>query len=305
MAWKLLRKPLDAQALLLNVLLYALGAGIASYLGADIRWSAYLLGQLAVLSLQVAAYYVQAYFSLETELTELLEEFFKLAKAKRVGEDLVIDRPRYILLLLALPFLALYIVALLLLIQSGQLPGAAFVLLLLLVAAWCAFSLPPLLLGTGGYRDLLQGIALMALVPAISCLLQRGSLVDLPGIFALPLLLAYLALRIVLQLEQYSEDDRRARKTMLTMIGWERGMRLHNLFLLLVYFSLGLSSLLLRLPWELLAPPLISLPFAVLQVVQMIRIHSGAKPNWRLLRFNAFSSFYLLLYLILFTLWVL
>ena len=47
------------------------------------------------------------------------------------------------------------------------------------------------------------------------------------------------------------------------------------------------------------------LQHGLLQVVQMIRIHSGAKPNWRLLRFNAFSSFYLLLYLILFTLWVL
>lgn len=305
MGWKLLRKPLDEQTLLINLLLYALGAGVASYLGTNIQWPVYLLGQVAVLSLQIAAAYVQTYFSLESDLETMLAEFFKLSKAKRVGEDLIVDRPRFIFLLLALPFLALFTLVMVLMIQGGHLPGTAFLLLLLLFAMWSVFSLPPMLLGAGPYRDLTQGIALMALVPGFACLLQRGSLVDLVGIFALPLLLGFLAMRIALSLEHYGEDERRNRKILLTMIGWDRGMRLHNLFLLLVYFSLGISSLLFRFPWELLGPILISLPFAILQIILMINIAGGAKPHWQLLRFCAFTSFYLLLYLILFTLWVL
>jgi hypothetical protein len=198
MGWKLLRKPLDLQALLLNLLLYALGVGVASYLGASIRWDVYLLGQMAVLSLQITAAYVKTYFALEEDLMTLLAEFFKLAKAKRVGEDLIVDRPRYLFLLLALPFLGIFALVLILLIQSGTLPAGAFLLLLLLFVVWSVFSLPPMLFGAGPYRDLTQGIALMALVPAFACLLQRGSLVDLLGIFALPLLLGFLTMRIAL-----------------------------------------------------------------------------------------------------------
>ena len=304
MAWKLLRKPLELQDILLNILLFALGAGLAVYLRVQIRWGVYLIGQMTVLSLHLAAVYTRAYFTLDAEWMAELAEFFKLYRAKRVGEELTVDRPQFIYLLVALPFLTIFAFSLLSLFQQGLFSAPLLLILLLNFALWGAYAVPPLLLGASPYRDLTLGTILLILLPAFSLLLQRGELVDLLVIFALPLLLVYLALRIALDLEALPEDENRNHKTMLTALGWERGMRLHNLFLLLAYTALGVSSIFFRLPWELLWPCLISLPFALVQIVQMIQIHGGAKPNWKLLRFNARTTFFLLLYLILFSLWV-
>lgn len=304
MAWKLLRKPLELQDLLLNILLFALSAGLAVYLGAQIRWGVYLIGQMAMLSLHLAAVYTRAYFTLDAEWMAELAEFFKLYRAKRVGEDLTVDRPQFIYLLAALPFLTIFVISLLSLIQQGVFSLPLLLILLLIFALWGAYAVPPLLLGASPYRDLVLAALTIILLPAFSLLLQRGEVVDLLVIFALPLLLVYLALRIALDLEDLPDDEKQDRKTMLTALGWERGMRLHNLFLLLAYAALGVSSIFFRLPWELLWPCLISLPFALAQIAQMMHIHGGAKPNWKLLRFNARTTFFLLLYLILFSLWV-
>jgi 1,4-dihydroxy-2-naphthoate octaprenyltransferase len=43
-------------------LLYALGVGIARYLGAEVDWGAYLLGQAWVTVLQLSAHYLNEYF---------------------------------------------------------------------------------------------------------------------------------------------------------------------------------------------------------------------------------------------------
>jgi 1,4-dihydroxy-2-naphthoate octaprenyltransferase len=49
--------------LLAGVLTYALGAGVADYLGRMIDWNVYLLGQAWVLLILLSAFYLHEYFS--------------------------------------------------------------------------------------------------------------------------------------------------------------------------------------------------------------------------------------------------
>ena len=142
-------------------------------------------------------------------------------------------------------------------------------------------------------------------LPAVFALLLQGSdEVGLLMVFAIMLLFLFLALRITQALEKYEEDLRMERTTLLNAIGWERGMLLHNLFVLVAFLVLLLAGVLAAFPWRLLAPCLIALPFALLQVWQMVRIAGGAPVRWRLLRFTAHTTLYLGFYLALFTLLV-
>ena len=50
--------------LLASVLLYALGGGIADYLGHAIHWDAYLAGQAEVLFLLLSSYFLREFYSL-------------------------------------------------------------------------------------------------------------------------------------------------------------------------------------------------------------------------------------------------
>ncbi|HMN62895.1 MAG TPA: hypothetical protein PJ988_21190, partial [Anaerolinea sp.] len=48
--------------LLLSLLTYALGAGIANYLGTPIYWPTYITGQAAVILLLLSSYFLREYF---------------------------------------------------------------------------------------------------------------------------------------------------------------------------------------------------------------------------------------------------
>jgi len=104
-------------------------------------------------------------------------------------------------------------------------------------------------------------------------------------------------------LERYAQDVREGRRTMLTRLGWQRGMNLHNLLILLGYFTLG-SAALVGLPWRLTWPGLLGLVIGAFQIYQMIAIGNGSKPRWVLLRITAASTFALTVYFMAFALWI-
>jgi len=66
-------------------------------------------------------------------------------------------------------------------------------------------------------------------------------------------------------------------------------MNLHHLSLIGAYLMVGVSAV-LQLPWSLTWPMLLSLPIAVLQILQVQQIAAGAKPNWRLVDLTAIAS---------------
>ena len=89
----------------------------------------------------------------------------------------------------------------------------------------------------------------------------------------------------------------------MTRLGWKTGMYIHNLFLLFTYILYGIGGV-IGLPWRLVLPAVFSMPFALLQLWEMIRINEGNKPRWRLLRLSSVASVSVLAYFIIFTLWL-
>ncbi|MCD4751943.1 MAG: hypothetical protein K8R40_02615 [Anaerolineaceae bacterium] len=304
MGWKLLWKPIKPEGILLNILFYVLGVAVAKYLGISIDWAVALIGQLALLGLHLGMVFLHTHFAMDENFLEQLQNFFKLNQTKRVGDQLIIDRPRYLFALISLPFFSLSFLSLFLLIQQGFLTYSLVLILLMIAALWGFMIFPPVQLLETSYRDLAAGVLWVIFYPAFGLMLLRGSLSDVLFLFTLPLFLVFLAARIARQFEAYDEDTRYERKTLLVQIGWENGMRIHNLLLLTAFLVLVLVTFLFSLSWALVWPAFIALPFAFAQIIQMIQIARGGTPRWRLLRFNAQATLFLLIYLIIFTLLV-
>jgi len=164
-------------------------------------------------------------------------------------------------------------------------------------------EVPPLELSEKGYDEVIESLLVAFLIPAISLSMQTGELHLLLVLFCVPLAFLYLAMRIVRGLENYGKDSLTGRQTMLVRMGWQRGMNLHHLSLIGAYLMVGVSAVLL-LPWSLTWPMLLSLPIAVLQILQVQQIAAGAKPNWRLVDLTAIASFGITAYMITLTLWI-
>jgi 1,4-dihydroxy-2-naphthoate octaprenyltransferase len=245
---------------------------------------------------------VEQYFFTETDLLSRMEELLKLNQARKPGDGLIIDRPKYLFLLLALPFLLLFFFGLWSLFRGGDMNGGAFAMVLLIALLNGLAVKPPQHLAQSKFRDLIDGSATILLTAGFGNLLQSNAVIDLSIILSASLMLIFLALRIALSLEMYDEDERMERDTFLRAIGWERGMQAHNIFLLVAFFIPATALVLFNFPLELFWPLLLAFLSAILQLFQMVRIHNGAPVHWQLLRFNAYATLYLFFYLALITL---
>jgi 1,4-dihydroxy-2-naphthoate octaprenyltransferase len=177
---------------------------------------------------------------------------------------------------------------------------------LMLLGAACVlaffYGVPPVRLAYRGYGELSEAILLCGLVPALAYMLQTGDLHRLLPMLAFPLLSLYLAMRLAQTLKSYLRDEKLGWKTMMLAIGWQRGMLMHNVMILMGYLLLGAAAI-FSLPWELTWPAMLSLPLGAFQIYQISQIAAGGKPNWRLLQLTSAATFGLAVYLITLALW--
>ena len=276
--------------LLASFLSYALGAGIAAYLGHAVRGDVYLAGQAAVLFLLLSSYFLRELYSLP------------VVSASRRGEPAPL-LSRNNLLAVAATTLTAGAVLTVLLLSSGALTLPAFFFLGAAFLLGMVYALPPLRLAYSGYGELVFAILMANLVPAVGFLLQSGEFHRLLAMLTFPLTFLYLAANLAVHLERYPQDVREGRRTMLTRLGWQRGMTLHNLLILLGFLALG-SAALVGLPWNLTWPGLLGLVVGAFQIAQMIAIANGAKPRWGLLRVTAAATFAVTAYFLTFALWI-
>ena len=276
--------------LLASLLFYALGAGISDYLGHNLNWNAYLAGQASVLFLLLSSYFLREFYALP------------LVSPSRRGEPAPV-LSRYNLLAISATTLTAGAVLTVMLFASGALNPPAFVFLGAAFLLAIAYALPPLRLAESGYGELVLAIFMANLVPGFAFLLQSGELHRLILLLTFPLTFLYLAASLAISMEHYLRDIHEERRTMLTRLGWQRGMNLHNILILLGFFSLG-SAALVGLPWNLTWPGLLGLAMGVFQIVQMVTIANGAKPHWALLRITAAATVALTVYFMTYALWI-
>ncbi len=279
---------------------YALGSGIVIFLGGIIDQTSYWIGLSIVFLLLVFSYLLKGYFDFFDP-----GEFRRQYKSIFEKEDNrnIIHQTSSALLLISLAALTGWTVLLVMAYANGYLNPPIIILLGLAFLLSLMYSIPPFRLVYSGYGELIQAVMLTNLTPAIALLFQTGDFHRLLVMVTLPITILFIAMTMALSLKDYALDIKFERKTILTRMGWRRGIHFHNFLALAAYLTISLAAL-LGLPWILTWPFLTTLPLAVFQIWLFISILDGAVPRWGLIHFVAYALVVLNIYLVTYSLWV-
>lgn len=284
--------------LLGGILMFALGAGIAHYLGALINWEAYVLGQLSVTLIQLGAQLLNEYYDALEDSGNPNRTFFS-GGSGALGEGFL---PRQSALIGALTSFSLVAVLMVLMVSRGYLSPGAWVILTAAILLAVFYSTPPVRLEATGYGELAAAILVANLVPAFAFILQSTEIHRFLGMATMPLTFLNLAMLIAFSFPDYATDIKYEKRNLLVRMGWEWGMVIHNILILSGFLMLAISMV-MGLPWRIIWPALFGLPTGIFQIYQMQRIAAGDKPRWSLLTFTAVVTFALTAYFMAFAFW--
>lgn len=284
--------------LLGGILFYALGVGISRYLGNPVNWGLVIIGQIWVTIFQLGFHLLITYF----------HHPLVLGAPNRIQIDEEGDGDNQFIrgeLVLSAAFTSFAVAAILglLFLWWLKVSGVVFMIMGLMIILMFALVVPPFQIIKTGYGDLLQAILVVNLIPGIAFSLQYGELHRLVAMSTFPITLIYLSTQLAYQFQTYGNDLLKNKTTLLTLLGWERGMMLHNLLILISYFLFGLAMLFGLSP-RVTLPVFFVLPLGIFQIWYMTRIAAGAKPNWRLLNTTAIFVLGLTTYLLAFSYWI-
>ncbi len=281
-----------------ELLTYAIGAGIADYLGINIDWEIFVLGLAWIISLHLGGVYLYEYY---TALYERIQgRVYPNADANnQTGSG---KRPVTLLVASAACLTAVASLSVLMLRQVPPSPEAWMIMALTFLGV-LAISIPPLRLASTGYGELVVSILIANLVPALGYLLQAGELHRLLAMSTFPLTPLCLSTIIIFQLSGYTGNVRQQRQSLLAILGWRRAMALHNGMILAAFLLLALA-LTFGLPFFIGLPAFLPLPLGLLQIWQLRRIADGIRPNWLSLKLTAVALFATPAYLLAYAFWV-
>ncbi len=277
--------------LLFTLLTYSLGAGIAHYLGRPINVLVFIFGLLIVIALQLSSFFLLEYFRLSLVPLKASETFQRR------------EQFRVLLLQVSAAILVLAVALLIVLLQERQLTPQMGVLLGIIFLLLFAYALPPLQLSESGYGELLMAFYLATLLPILAYLIQTDSYHRLLPMTTFPLTLLALAYLLIMDFPDYAGDQKNGRKTLLTRLTWQRAIPIHHLLILGAFLIFALEPA-LGLPWSLIWPTFMVIPFAGFQIVWLQRIANGGPTFWHFLTNLAAAVFGLAAYLLAFTLWI-
>jgi 1,4-dihydroxy-2-naphthoate octaprenyltransferase len=278
--------------LLAGVLLYALGGGIARYLGHPINWVVYALGQGCVTLLQLVLIFLKEYFDSLPSIS--------LVGPRSPAELEHLTHQQA--LLAAAASLAGVSALVILMMRRGELNAIGGTALGIAFLLAFFYSAPPFRLAYNGYGELTASVLMCNLFPALAFLLQAGELHRLLAMATFPLSFLYVTLGLVQSLPGYASDLKNDRLTLMVRMGWKQGMNLHNIMVLVGFLLLG-AAIMLGLPWPIGGPALLALPVGLYQIWMMYQISSGAAPRWNLLQAAAAATFGLAAYFLVFGFW--
>jgi 1,4-dihydroxy-2-naphthoate octaprenyltransferase len=268
-----------------------MGAGISRYLGFPLRDRLVILGLVVVLLFQLAMDWLEAAFRPLTE---------PLGQGESVEDR---GRVRKAVLLGAIAALAATAALVFVLIRFEGASSATILCLGLLLIVILLYAIPPMRANDQGFGELLLAVQIAYLVPSLGFLLQAGDNHLLLNVCTAALTLLLIATLLVLELPAYAEDIRRGHVTLLTRMGWQRALTVHHGLIAASYMLLGIS-ILLAFSFSVIGPALLTLPFALLQVLLLRGIADGSRPIWNLLRANALAIFALTTYFLTLSFWL-
>ncbi|MBT3320982.1 MAG: hypothetical protein HN392_01725 [Anaerolineae bacterium] len=276
--------------LTLTGLSYTLGVGIARYLGRADSPLSFWLGLGWILLLALAMNLLTVYFTPHNEPI-LAEETIKERNWVRAA--------LFQISMALLGGVALFTIAL---FQSGiNIMAIIFAVIIFILAI--IYALPPMRVVTSGFGEQLLAILITIFTPAFSLTIQMGDVHRLLSAVISPLALLAVTAFLVLNFPTYKEDLKYERGSLLLRIGWERAISLHHILILTAYFLFAAMPL-FGFPRALFAPVFYVAPLAFFQIYWMQKIAQGASPNWKFLKFLAYSVIGLTLYTLTVTFWM-
>jgi 1,4-dihydroxy-2-naphthoate octaprenyltransferase len=279
-------------------ILYALGAGIARYLGQEIDWTAYWLGQIWVTLLQLVAQYLNEYFNAPADQANQNRTVLT-GGSGALGPGKL---PRQVALYAAFCCLAFLASLTVVLISQANPAPAAYLIMFMAFLVALFYSLPPVRLEASGYGELAVSVQLAFLTPAYAFVLQSGEMHRLLAMIAFPLFFLHMAMLLALELPDYANDLKYEKRTLMVRLGWQSAMTMHNIFILSAYPLLLVAGA-LGAPWFAVRAGMLSLLVGLFQIWQMRNIANGLKPNWNALTIGAVALFTAAAYLLAFAFW--
>lgn len=280
--------------LLGGILLYALGAAIAAYLGFQIVASIYVLGQIIVTSIQLMTQYLNEYYDNTIDEENKNRTLFTGGSGAIGPEKLSRDTALYS----AAAAITVAATASVVLLVAGGTALVSWLIILIAFVGAFFYSSPPLKLSTSGYGELTTSFIVAGLVPAVAFTLQTDELHRLVFMSTMPLIALHFAMMLAFELPDYASDLKHNKRTLMIRAGWKTGMRLHDAAIALAGVSLVVAYF-YGLPHRVVLGSLIALPLALAQLWQVERIRRGYPTRWLTLTFGAIGLFALTAYLIM------
>ncbi len=283
-----LTRPLN---LLLAALTYSLGFGLAHYLGVPYDAIAFWLGLVAVLLTQMSM--------------SLLAEVFRPYSDPILPDETLVQRRslRDSMLYLSIGALAALAVISFLLYNTGHISGTALLFVGFSLLLSLLYGVPPLRLVGRGFGELTLALQLAYVIPSLGFLLQAADYHRLLAMLVFPLVALAFACFLALDFPTYAQDRKYDRRTLLVLLGWERAVPLHHIFVVAAYL-IFLAAPIFGFSLNLLWPAFLTLPFALLQIFLLRGIAEGGKPIWTLLTVTAIAVFGLTAYFLTLTFWL-
>ncbi|PKO07427.1 MAG: hypothetical protein CVU41_01645 [Chloroflexi bacterium HGW-Chloroflexi-3] len=287
--YKEIRECVKIRLIFFSIIGYAIGAGLVSYIGRIINPQIFWLGLIVVILFRL--------------ITDSLSCFFNLSEIYNRKKLPKLTLLRNSFLILSLSLLTIGAILSVNLYSITELRFVLWVFLGIFFTILILSAIPPFFLNKKGYGDFLNTISVVALAPSFACILQINELHRTLFLITFPVFFLLMAYFLAQSLENYFEDIKNQNHTLMTVLGWKLGMRIHNYFILLTYLLYGLGSL-FGLSGILTLPAWFSLPIAGIQFWEMWRIGEGYKPRWKLLKLSSLGSISVLAYFLIFILWL-
>jgi 1,4-dihydroxy-2-naphthoate octaprenyltransferase len=256
--------------LMCGVIFYALGSGLAHFLAIPFDFQKFILGFIWVFSMQLGIVYFDKYQN-------------EKANQDSQQNPLSISRKIFIT---AFAF-TVTASASAMIYQRGKVTPALTLCMMIMIIGTIIYYYPLNVFKKIAYGELFTAIFLANLIPFFAYAIQAGDYHRLLGMSTFPLTALFLALSIIIRFPDYGQITgdlvpRSPAFTIVTMIGWDNGMKLHNILILCAYLILGLAVV-FGFPFSFAFPVFITLPIGLFQIWQLSQIAEGAKPNWPLL----------------------
>jgi hypothetical protein len=118
-------------------------------------------------------------------------------------------------------------------------------------------------------------------------------------LIALPLFFLFIASSIAYQFPDFGKEISKRGKGFLDLIGWENGIKLHNIAILAAYLTL-IVFLTTRNTFYIYWPALLTIFISLFEIFLLTRVVAGIKPNWGMLRTTAFLQYFSIVYFLVF-----